>query len=80
MHNLVVSLLAQLAPKAREQRTPIDELDGMIGRLKRQQHELEQRLSAASRGPQMRRLKIALQVARLQQKKAFALRARLSGR
>jgi len=46
----------------------------MIDRLRRQQIELEKRLSTQTGGAQKRRLKIALQVAHLQEKKALALR------
>jgi hypothetical protein len=77
MENLVASLFAQLTSKPREQRASLDELDEFISRLKQQQHVLEQRLSTESYGTRRRRLKIALEAAQLQQKKAIALRMNL---
>ena len=74
MPNLIASLFAQLAPMAHQQHKARDELDEIIDRLRQQQIELEERLSAMSDGVQKRRVKIALEVAQLQHRKAVALR------
>ncbi|MGB5497082.1 MAG: hypothetical protein WBM97_21650 [Sedimenticolaceae bacterium] len=53
-------------------------LDGIIDRLERQQQTLEHRLSTETRGAERRRLKIRLEVGRLQLKKALTLRTNLT--
>ena len=78
MHKLLTSLLAPFAPKTREQHASSDELDEIISRLGRHQEKLERRLSTEPHGAGKRRLKIALQIAQLQRKKALALRTNLT--
>lgn len=78
MQNLVVSLLKQLSPRAREQEALRAGLDGIIDRLERQQQTLEHRLSTETRDDERRRLKIRLEVGRLQLKKALTLRTNLA--
>ena len=80
MHSLVASLLAQLSAKPREQDALYDELDEMIGRLQQQQEKLARRLPSEAQGAKKRRLKIALDVVRLQLNKAIRLRAGLPRR
>jgi hypothetical protein len=77
MQKLVARLLAQLSPSTHQQNASSDKLDKIIDGLRRRQIELGQRLSTQTGGAEKRRLKIALQVAHLQEKKALALRKNL---
>jgi len=78
MQNLVTGLFAQLSPKAREQNAQRTELDAIIERLERQQDKLRLRLSTETDETKRRHLEIAQKVGRLQLKKAFTLRLKLS--
>jgi hypothetical protein len=77
MRNLGAGLLTQLSPKAREQAALREALDEIIDRLERQRVELQQRLSMEAEGAKKRRLKTSAEVAKLQLKKAVALRSNL---
>lgn len=77
MQKLVAGLFAQLSHPDADREASREQLDAIIDQLQRQQIDLEQRLSTQSEGPQRRRLKIALEVAQLQQRKALSLRANL---
>lgn len=76
MQKLVAGLFAQLSTSTHEQHSSCEDLNRIIDGLRRQQTELEQRLSNQSDAVERRRLKTALEVARLQQKKALALRTK----
>lgn len=78
MQNLLTGLLTKLSPKAPEQCSSYEVLDEIVTRLERQQVELEQHLSREAHAGEKRRLKIALEVAQLQLKKALTLRSNLS--
>lgn len=77
MQKLVAGLFAQLSPGVLHHNASRDELDEIIDRLRRQQSELEARLSTMSDGVEKRRTRIALEVAHLQQRKALELRTNL---
>jgi hypothetical protein len=73
-HRLFAGLVAQFSPGSHSDRIHRDDLELIIDTLRRRQDDLHQSLSHETRSAQLHRLKIDLEVTRLQYHKALAMR------
>jgi len=77
MQKLVAGLLAPFDVISPHGHAHSREIDKILNALKKKQDQLEQRLAHETRSASQRRLKIDLEVTRLQYKKAMAMRSDL---